>query len=70
MNGGTVLAGVGLLIAETTGDVGAFGEFLAGSPVPVVLLLTGALLTGFSVALVAYLSVGAVLETLVTAATR
>lgn len=72
MNGrpDTVLAGVGLLTAETAGDVGAFGTFLTGSPVPVVLLLAGALLTVFSVAVVAYLGVGAVLETFITPATR
>lgn len=50
------------------GDVGAFADFLAGSPVPAVLLLAGALITGFSVALVAYLGVGAVLEAFIAQA--
>lgn len=67
---GAVLAGVGLLIGAPRGDVGAFGAFLAGSPVPAVLLLTGALLTGFSVGFVAYLSAGAIVEALIAPAIR
>lgn len=66
----TVLAGVGLLIAASKGDVGTFGAFLAGSPVPVILLLAGALITGFSVGFLAYLGVGAIVEALIAPAIR
>lgn len=58
----------GLVTVATEGDVGAFAEFLGASPIPVALLLVGALVTGATVALLAYLSVGAVLSALLAAA--
>lgn len=65
-----VLDGVGRLLAATEGDVTAFVDFLAGSPVPAVLLLVGGLLTGVSVAVLGYLGAGAVLEAFIAPAFR
>lgn len=57
-------------VGAIQGDVGAYTEFLATDPIPSVLLLTGVVITGATVSVLVYLSLGAALEALLSPALR
>lgn len=65
-----VVAAVGGAVGAIQGDIGAYTEFLATDPIPSVLLLTGVVITGLTVSVLVYLSLGAALEALLSPALR